>query len=80
MGKLSGKVALVTGAGSGIGRAASLLFAEEGAKVVMCARSQEALAKAAEAMPGETLPIVADVTDPEAPQRLVDRWSGSSSG
>jgi NAD(P)-dependent dehydrogenase (short-subunit alcohol dehydrogenase family) len=33
-GKLKGKVAVITGAGSGMGRAASILFAQEGAKVV----------------------------------------------
>ena len=35
MGRLSGKTAVITGAGSGIGRAASLLFAAEGAKLVI---------------------------------------------
>jgi meso-butanediol dehydrogenase/(S,S)-butanediol dehydrogenase/diacetyl reductase len=34
MGKLEGKIAIVTGAGSGFGRATSVLFAKEGAKVV----------------------------------------------
>jgi 3-oxoacyl-[acyl-carrier protein] reductase len=69
---LTGKVALVTASSKGLGRATAQALSQEGAKVVMCARNQEALAKAAEAMPGETLPIQADVTDPASPQRLVD--------
>ena len=40
MGKLAGKVAIITGAGSGMGRAA-VLFAEEGAKVVVAGIAAE---------------------------------------
>ena len=39
MGRLDGKVAVITGAGSGMGRASAVLFAAEGAKVVCADRS-----------------------------------------
>lgn len=47
MGVLSGKVAVVTGAGSGIGRAAAIKLAEAGADVTLIARSSSALAEVA---------------------------------
>jgi 3-oxoacyl-[acyl-carrier protein] reductase len=67
-----GKVALVTGASKGLGRASAQALSEEGARVVICARGDEALRAAADAMPGEVLAITADVTDRETPQRLAD--------
>lgn len=45
-GKLEGKIALITGGSSGIGRAAAKLFAVEGAEVVICARTEENLQSA----------------------------------
>jgi len=69
---LNGKVALVTASSKGLGRASALALSREGARVVICARGEESLREAERQMPGETLAIVADVTEPEAPQHLVD--------
>ena len=69
---LEGKVALVTASSKGLGRASALALSGEGAKVVICGRGEEALRDAERQMPGETLAIVADVTEPETPQHLVD--------
>lgn len=76
---IDGKVALVTAASKGLGRASAIALAQEGCKVVICARGEEALQAAAadiaDARPstgdGNVLAIVDDVTDPEAPARLV---------
>ena len=77
---LAGKVALVTASSKGLGRASAQALSQEGAKVVLCARDEAALAEAAAAMPGEALAVAADVTDPATPQRLadaaVDRFGG----
>ena len=71
---LRDRVALVTAASKGLGRATALALAEEGAKVVICARGEDALrgTEAELANRTEVLAIVADVTEPDAPQRLVD--------
>jgi 3-oxoacyl-[acyl-carrier protein] reductase len=65
---LTGKVALVTGASQGIGRATALALAESGAKVAVCARNAEKLAAVAaelSAKGGEAEAIQMDVADPE---------------
>lgn len=69
---LDGKVALVTASSKGLGRAAAMALSAEGARVVICARTEEALRRTAEELPGEALAIPADVTDPATPGRLVD--------
>jgi 3-oxoacyl-[acyl-carrier protein] reductase len=70
--EIAGKVALVTAASKGLGRASAQALSEEGAKVVICARGEDALNDAAAVMPGEVHAVVADVTQPHVPQQLVD--------
>ena len=68
---VAGKVALVTGAGSGIGRAVTLALLGEGYRVVLAGRRPHALAATvALAPPGASaLPVPADVTFTSAPFR-----------
>ena len=72
--ELEGKVALVTGASSGIGRAVALRFAEEGALVTLVGRARPALSEIAaeiKAGGGEGFAVVADVTDERDAERVV---------
>ena len=65
MTELAGKIALITGAGSGIGRAAARLFAEAGARVGITDIDGEALAATAASLPQEaTVSAVGDIVDP----------------
>ena len=74
--ELNGRVAIVTGASRGIGKAIARELALEGADVAVCARSREALEATARELAGATgrriVPVVADTTSAESVRRLVD--------
>jgi NAD(P)-dependent dehydrogenase (short-subunit alcohol dehydrogenase family) len=74
MGSLDGKVALVTGGSSGIGRAAALTFAREGAKVVVASRGNkagEATVRAIKQADGEAVFVKTDVSVPAQVEAMV---------
>lgn len=73
--KLRGAAVMVTGGSQGIGLSIARAFAEEGARVAICARDRGRLDKAAaeiRARDGECLAISADLLDPEACRRVID--------
>ena len=74
---LSGRVAVVTAASKGLGRATALALAAEGVKVVLNARNAAALDELAGTLP-DAVVVAGDITDPLVPGQLVDaalkRW------
>lgn len=79
--QLAQKVALITGAGSGIGKATALLFAQEGAKVAALGRTNEELYETVSQIQdvgGEAIPVQADISIADqmrqAVQQIIDKW------
>jgi A-factor type gamma-butyrolactone 1'-reductase (1S-forming) len=76
MGSLDGKVALVTGASSGLGEATAKMLAAEGARVVLAARREDkgrAVEQAITAVGGDALFVRTDVTQRDQVESLIDR-------
>ena len=79
-GLLTGKVALITGGGTGLGRAMAERFLQLGAKVAICGRREQVLAEAAtemmQAYGSEVLAVPCDIRDPAAVDAMIERaWS-----
>lgn len=72
MSKLNNKVAVITGANSGIGLSTAKLFLEQGAKVVISGRRADALAEATKGLEGDFITVVADVSKDEDNKKLID--------
>jgi NAD(P)-dependent dehydrogenase (short-subunit alcohol dehydrogenase family) len=75
VGRLDGKVAIITGAASGIGRAAAVLFSREGAKLVLADWHEEALKETLDLVLKEGCQAVArktDVSDEQDVKKLID--------
>ncbi|MDR7188256.1 ribitol 2-dehydrogenase [Microbacterium sp. BE35] len=72
MGELNGKVVVITGASSGIGRSGARLFAKGGARLVLVARSLERLETVRSELGEDVLLVPADVAEAGAASRIID--------
>src|SRR5256714_7413249 len=78
--RLAGKVAIVTGAASGIGRATAIRFAEEGSRVTCVDLNRDGVQAGAREIGAQAHPVAADVSDAAAVRAYTDdtvkRWGG----
>ena len=72
MGRLDGKVAIVTGGGSGLGQGIAVLFAKEGADVVIIGRRKEVLEETCKLEPNKISYVEGDITKEESIKNLVE--------
>lgn len=79
--QIQGKVALITGAGSGIGKASAILLAKEGARIGALGRDEKELQQVVDEIErngGQAIPLLADVSQPDqmeqAVKQLADKW------
>jgi len=70
--ELKNKVAVVTGASSGIGEGTARELADAGMKLVLTARRQELLEKIAEQLDTDVIVVAGDITDESLPEKLID--------
>lgn len=75
MGQLDGKVAIITGGGTGIGKGIAKAFVDEGCSVVIAARNADRLAAAAEELAGDGGTVVAIPTDVTNEEQMVSLFS-----
>lgn len=74
--QLAGKTAIISGGGSGIGKAIAAAFVREGARVMICGRERGKLELAASELGPGCMPVAADVGDPRDIERAVSAAAG----